>query len=68
VENTLDNTFTKLLKSAPPTKVAKCKGLGAEYVTIAGIDGYKHEVFELAVKEGLTIHDAAYLHTQLRTS
>jgi hypothetical protein len=66
VENTLDNTFTKLLKSTLPTKVAKCEGLEAGYVTVASIDGYEHEVFKLAVKEGLTIHDAAYLYYATR--
>ena len=31
-------------------------------VSIASISGYEHEVFELAVKEKLTVHDAAYLY------
>jgi predicted nucleic acid-binding protein len=35
-------------------------------ITLASIRSGKKDVFELAVKEGLTIHDAAYLHYALR--
>jgi predicted nucleic acid-binding protein len=35
-------------------------------VTLASIDGYEHEVFELAVKEGLIIHNATYLYYATR--
>jgi len=31
-------------------------------VSIASISGYEYEVFELAVKEKLTVYDAAYLY------
>jgi predicted nucleic acid-binding protein len=31
-------------------------------VSVASISGYEHEVFELAVKEKLTVYDAAYLY------
>jgi len=37
-----------------------------EVVTLASIMGEEASVFELAVKEGLTIYDAAYLHYALR--
>jgi predicted nucleic acid-binding protein len=33
---------------------------------IASIRSGEKDVFELAVKEGLTVHDAAYLHYALR--
>jgi len=35
-------------------------------IAIASIRSGEREVFELAVKEGLTIYDAAYLHYALR--
>jgi predicted nucleic acid-binding protein len=37
-----------------------------EVITLASIRGEEAGVFELAVKEGLTIYDAAYLHYALR--
>jgi predicted nucleic acid-binding protein len=37
-----------------------------EVITLASIRGEEARVFELAVKEGLTIYDAAYLHYALR--
>jgi predicted nucleic acid-binding protein len=37
-----------------------------EVITLASIRGEEACVFELAVKEGSRIHDAAYLHCALR--
>jgi len=37
-----------------------------DVVTVASIRSEEARVFELAVKEGLRIHDAAYLHYALR--
>jgi predicted nucleic acid-binding protein len=37
-----------------------------EVITLASIMGEEASVFELVVKEGLRIHDAAYLHYALR--
>jgi predicted nucleic acid-binding protein len=37
-----------------------------DVIGIASVRGGEKEVFELAVKEGLTIYDAAYLHYALR--
>jgi hypothetical protein len=37
-----------------------------DVITIASIRSEEKDVFELAVKEGLTIYDAAYLHYALR--
>ena len=37
-----------------------------EVITLASIRGGEASVFELAVKEGLRIHDATYLHYALR--
>lgn len=37
-----------------------------DVVTVASIRSEEARVFELAVKEGLTIHDAAYLYYALR--
>jgi predicted nucleic acid-binding protein len=37
-----------------------------EVITLASIMGEEASVFELAVKEGLRIHDATYLHYALR--
>jgi predicted nucleic acid-binding protein len=35
-------------------------------VSIVDISGYENEVFEFAVKEELTIYDAAYLYYAIR--
>jgi predicted nucleic acid-binding protein len=37
-----------------------------DVIAIASIRSGEKEIFELAVKEDLTIHDAAYLHHALR--
>ncbi|NAZ12205.1 MAG: DNA-binding protein [Desulfurococcales archaeon] len=58
--------LSRRLDEETAKKLLSVMGRIFDVIAIANIRSEEKDVFELAVKEGLTIYDAAYLHYALR--